>query len=183
MKKLIMILAMIGMVACNEKAETKKEAFANLPVTTPDASSAVDMDALLSNLNAQLNVARRDLHTQPSYLPNGSYSAFGEFWCVNGDCSYNSEPVECQSTGHFYGDFSIYSDAEATFWNSVNELVDIHYQVGGILNNNQITVTSTTTGHSGYSFNYRFIGQNRWEIVFSESCSRVFHCHTGQCAE
>ena len=171
MKKLIIGL-MLVMAACKQTAEVKKEAFLpDSPSNESDPYASIDMDAILTNLNAALNVPRRDLSTQPSYLPNGAYSAFGEVLdCVNNDML-------------FPGDFEVYADNNATFWDSIPESVVFGYQNDGVLRDNSISMLSTTTGHQGSSFKYEHLGQNKWLITFNASCTRVYHCHIGDCLE
>lgn len=200
MKKLLLI-ALLSLSACKELQDKRKDALKDLPLTNisaPAVSAPAPTpvepvvagptqeqmyDAILANVNAQLMVPGRENFTQPSYLPNGSYSAFNEHYCVNGNCSYVTEPNACAQASKFPGDFSVYADNSATFWDSITETVVMSFQTDGILVDNEVVVLNQTTGHQGFGFTYEYLGQKKWKVNFGASCSRIYHCHIGDCLE
>lgn len=183
MKRLLIGLCALALTACNE--EDKNKLLSETPltnITVPGRSITPSLpETCLTNVNAAPFVAKRTEHTQPSYLPNGSYTAFQQAYCVGSDCSYASPPQPCNGLIGFPGDFSIYADTSATFWNSIPESVVMGYEVSGKLKDNQIVLLSTVTSHQGYSFGYEYLGQHKWRVNFSESCGRIYICHVGDC--
>lgn len=124
--------------------------------------------------------ATRTSLSEPSYMPNGTYSSFNTNWCTNGKCDSPSIPASCSGViifGAAGGDFTVYSDTSATFWDSIPEPVSFN------LNSLLVTMASNTTGHVGYDFTYQYLGGTpaQWQVTYGKNCGRLYFCYLGDC--
>lgn len=100
-----------------------------------------------------------------------TFSASGGAHCANGACNLIAEPASCYGVQRF-GDFTIYSENSATFFNSVSEPVFIQDSNGS----GTITLTTGATGHLGLQFAYSFDQASGLAVVwYSSNCGRLYH--------
>lgn len=140
----------------------------------PNESCAYNSDSTTTT------VSRTD-SSLTAYLPNGTYTSSGLNWCTNGACDSAGTPAACSGVttfGDVGGDFTVYSDTQATFWSSITETVSFN------TSSRQVTLTTNDTGHISYTFTYEYIGGSpkNWEITYGTNCGRLYKCHLGDCA-
>lgn len=165
MKAIVAVLIVVILVGCKESGDSAEAKVA--PVAGGDENKAPRANPL-----------------KGAYLPNGNYTANVQPWCINGDCSYyTTMPLECVSVEKFTGDFTVFNDNQATFWNSVTEDIGFTSEPNGLLDDNHVEILSDDSSHMGYMFKYQYQGNHKWIISFSEECGRRYECYAGDCLE
>lgn len=115
---------------------------------------------------AAVDVSPHDNLPLQTYSANDFNTGAPLTWCAEGDCNLGAPPLNC--TVPFPGDFTLYSETEGTFWNSVHEPIEINHV------EQTITIPTNQTGHEGVHFSYRYLeNSNEWEIMF-DHCSRLY---------
>lgn len=148
--RLVIICIFMSLVACGSSGGGDLGPSAK----SPDAPSPGSPDPIAPDI------------VDAEYLSFGVYT--GLDYCDDVTCTYASPPtVNCNSVfSDVPGDFDLTSLSNGAFFHSVYENVNI--------GSGTVSFLSADSGHQGWSFDYEYLGNGRWQVMFTSLCGRIY---------
>lgn len=99
------------------------------------------------------------------YLELGAYTGLN--YCEDATCTYVSPSPACVAIFNWAPhDFTFSSLTNGTWFSSVYENVNI--------DNDTVYFTTNATSHNGWSYKFKHLGQDLWQVNYTTQCGRIY---------